>query len=45
VLNPATAAASDKGAVTLTLLFVGLIGGLAIGLALATARANWRRQP
>jgi uncharacterized protein involved in exopolysaccharide biosynthesis len=43
VLNPASSAANDKGAVTQKLLFVGLIGGLAIGLALATARANWRR--
>ena len=42
ILNPATSAANDKRSVLQKLAFVGLLGGLAVGLALATARANWR---
>jgi capsular polysaccharide biosynthesis protein len=42
VLNPASTASSDKRSVLQKLVFVALLGGIAAGFALATARANWR---
>lgn len=44
ILNPADGAASDRGSVLQRLLFIGLIGGLAIGATLAMLRANTLRR-
>ena len=40
VVNPATAAASDKPAYMQKTIFAGLVAGIVLGIALATFRAN-----
>lgn len=40
VVSAATSASSDRSSVLQRLVFIGLIGGVAVGIALATIRAN-----
>lgn len=40
MLNPASTAYSDRRSVLQRYVFLAVVGGIAIGLALATARAN-----